>query len=191
MGAAAAGHELDHIAIAARDLDEGARWLRDLLGVEAEAGGRHPLMGTHNLLLSLGPREYLEIIAIDPDAPPPARRRWFGLDGFDGPPRLAGWVVRARPLTAPAGTTIAEASRGDLRWRITLPEAGQMPDEGAQPILIDWHGGAHPCDRLADRGLRLAGLCLPLDRMPLADPRLSRDPRFGAIIATPGGPVRL
>ena len=36
------------------------------LGATPAPGGHHPLMGTHNQLLSLGPGEYLEVIAIDP-----------------------------------------------------------------------------------------------------------------------------
>ncbi|SNR56964.1 VOC family protein [Paracoccus sediminis] len=180
----------DHIAIAARSLDEGAAWLTDRLGIAPEPGGKHPAMGTHNLLLSLGPGEYLELIAVDPDAPDTSRARWFGLDRFDGPPRLAGWVMRQSPLDPPVGTSIAAASRGDLRWRITLPDSGQMPQDGAQPMRIDWGSGAHPSDRLPDRGLRLSGLTLPLDRMPLDDPRL-RQGGFGARIATPAGEVAL
>lgn len=181
---------LDHIAIAARTLDEGAAWLRDRLGVDLQPGGKHPLLGTHNRLLSLGPGEYLELIAIDPDAPTPDRPRWFGLDGFDGPPRLAGWVIREDPLTAPAGTTITEASRGDLRWRITLPDAGQMSQDGAQPMRIDWGDGPHPSDRLPDAGLRLVVMTLPLTQMPIDDPRLSQGP-FGLRINTPKAEVLL
>lgn len=179
----------DHIAIAARSLDEGAAWLADRLGVAPEPGGKHPLMGTHNLLLSLGSGEYLELIAVDPDAPDPARPRWFGLDGFDGPPRLAGWVMRQSPLQPIPGTTVSQASRGDLRWQITLPDAGQMPQDGVQPMRIDWGGGAHPSDRLPDRGLRLTRLTLPLDRMPLDDPRIVPGAAFAAVIATPDGEV--
>lgn len=166
----------DHLAVAAGSLREGAAWLRDRLGVAPEPGGRHPSMGTHNMLLSLGPGEYLELIAIDPDAPAPNRPRWFGLDRFEGPPRIAGWVIRQSPLLAPEGTRIAEASRGDLRWRITLPDSGQMAGEGAAPMRIDWGEGAHPSDRLPDHGLRLRGLTLhtqaPLS-VPLADPRIA------------------
>lgn len=181
----------DHVAIAARSLDEGATWLADRLGVAPEPGGRHPLMGTHNLLWSLGPGEYLELIAIDPDAPTPGRPRWFGLDGFDGPPRLAGWAMRQSPLTAPPGTTLSTASRGDLSWRITIPDSGRMPEGGARPMGIDWGAGPHPSDRLADRGLRLARLILPLSEMPLADPRVRGGDRFAAVIATPRGEVAL
>jgi hypothetical protein len=65
---------LDHLVVAARTLDEGAAWCADTLGVAPEAGGRHALMGTHNRVLSIAgpgwPRGYLEIIAIDPEAPP-------------------------------------------------------------------------------------------------------------------------
>lgn len=181
----------DHIAIAARTLDEGAAWLTERLGIAPEPGGRHPMMGTHNRLLSLGPGEYLELIAVDPDALPPGRARWFGLGSFDGSPRLAGWVMRQSPLRAPPGTTVAEASRGDLRWRITLPDAGQMPQGGAQPMRIDWGGGAHPSDRLTDHGLWLSGLTLPIDPVPLGDPRIGSGSSFTARIGTPHGEVFL
>ncbi|ODT58815.1 MULTISPECIES: VOC family protein [Paracoccus] len=159
----------DHVAIAARTLDEGAAWLR-ARGLHPEPGGRHPGLGTHNMLLSLGPGEYLELIARDPgqDGPP----RWFGLDGFDGPPRVAGWVARMSPLTPPPGTQVAQARRGDLAWTITLPDAGQMPRGGAQPMRIDWGQGPHPSDRLPDRGVRLSRLTLPLEALALDDRRL-------------------
>jgi Glyoxalase-like domain len=41
-------------------------------------------MGTHNRVIAISsesfPDCYVEVIAIDPDAPAPGRRRWFGLD---------------------------------------------------------------------------------------------------------------
>lgn len=181
----------DHIAIAARTLDEGAAWLAERLGVAPQPGGKHPLMGTHNMLLSLGPAEYLELIAIDPDAPAPDRPRWFGLDRLTGPPRLAGWVMRQSPLAAPPGIRVSTASRGDLRWRITLPDSGQMPHDGAEPMRIDWGDGAHPADLLPDYGLRLARLTLRLDGIPLDDPRIVTGPFFRAVIATPRGEAAL
>ena len=160
---------LDHLAIAARTLEEGAAWL-GARGLTLEPGGRHPGLGTHNRLMSLGPGEYLELIAPDPDQD--VQPGWFGLAGFDGPPRIAGWVARLSPLVAPPGTRIAQARRGDLSWRITLPEAGQMPRDGAEPMRIDWGQGPHPADRLPDRGVRLTRLTLPLEALALDDRRV-------------------
>ncbi len=43
-------------------------------------GGQHPRMGTHNLLISLGPASFLEVIVNDPDASTPAEPRWDDLE---------------------------------------------------------------------------------------------------------------
>src|SRR5215470_10379480 len=92
--------EFDHVIIGCRDLDQGAAWLAGLLGVEAQAGGKHPLMGTHNRLVRLGEGGFIELIAIDPEASPPARPRWFNLDSpevqarLSESPLLLTWVVR-------------------------------------------------------------------------------------------------
>src|SRR5215212_6108427 len=94
---------LDHLVVACRSLDEGRGWCETTFGVAPQAGGRHSLMGTHNLLLSVSserhPGAYLELIAIDPDAPPPAQPRWFDLDDASlqaaiATPRLVHWVAR-------------------------------------------------------------------------------------------------
>ena len=88
-------------------------------------------------------------------------------------------------------TSPSTASRGDLSWQITIPDRGQMPDGGAHPMCIDWGGGPYPSDRLTDHGLRLSRLILPVDRMPLADPRIRPGKTFSAVIATPRGEVVL
>lgn len=157
---------LDHLAIAARTLEEGCAFVEALLGVPLEPGGQHPLMGTHNRLLSLGPEAYLEVIAIDPDAPKPPHARWFALDGFAGTPALRAWVVQVDDLAtalirAPQGTGPAtDLARGDLRWRMAIPVDGQLPFKGLSPALISWIGAAHPAQRLPDRGVRLQSLTL-------------------------------
>ena len=74
---------LDHLVVVCRDLAQGAAWLRERTGVEPQPGGKHKLMGSHNALLRLGARTYLELLAIDPAAAQPARPRWFGLDAPD------------------------------------------------------------------------------------------------------------
>ncbi|WP_424975447.1 VOC family protein [Dinoroseobacter sp. S124A] len=150
----------DHIAIAATRLEDGVAWLEERLGVALAPGGQHPAMGTHNRLLSLGPDLYLEVIAIDPDAAPPGRARWFGLDRFEGPPRLQSWIVAAPPgmaRPAYAGPPVA-LSRGDLRWSFTVLDTGALPFDGVGPPIITWEKGGHPTEKLADCGVRLTGL---------------------------------
>lgn len=168
---------LDHIVIACEDLDRDAAILGDLLGHPLDPGGRHPLMGTHNRLLNLGGLEYLELIAIDPAAPRPGRPRWYGLDRFQGPPRIVGWIARDDSFVAPPRTTVIEMSRGNLQWQFTLPDDGEMPGHGTQPLLIRWAGGVHPCHSLPNHGFRLLALQMatpepqPLRR--ISDPRIT------------------
>ena len=163
---------LDHLIVAARDLDEGAAYLRERLGVDMVPGGKHATMGTHNRVLSLGPGVYLEVIAIDPDAPAPASPRWMALDAagmralLDRGPALIHWVERTDDLEGEArglGTTfeIRSFERGPYRWRMALPRDGSLPGRGLQPTLIQWEG-MHPADRLPDAGCRLVSPGGPL-----------------------------
>lgn len=161
---------LDHLVVAARTLEEGARWLEERLGVAPVAGGRHGAMGTHNALVGLGGGAYLEIIAVDPHAPPPGRPRWFGLDTDDLAARLARgpglvhWVARTDAIDAArarhpelVGDVLA-LDRGEYRWRIGVPADGGLPAGGAFPTLIQWEGGLHPAPRLPEAHVRLGRL---------------------------------
>lgn len=152
--------QLDHLVIAARTLGEGIGQVSRRLGVEPVAGGRHAFMGTHNALLSLGPLCFLEVIAVDPDAPAPDCPRWFGLDDFQGPPRLVHWVARTGKIDrfCPADHRVVAMARGEFRWRFALALDGRLPLNGAVPALIQWQDGSHPCNRLPDHGLRLRRL---------------------------------
>lgn len=199
---------LDHLAVACCGLAEGVAAVEAALGVPLAPGGEHATMGTHNRLLSLGPEEYLEVIAINPDAPPPGHPRWFDLDRFAGAPRLANWICRTEDLAgclgqSPGAGLPMELARGDLRWSMAVPESGILPFDNRFPALIQWHGTAHPAARLPDRGVRLVALEIahpdaPGLRAALAplvdDPRLSI--RSGATamhatFATPAGERRL
>ncbi len=154
----------DHFAVAAGTLAEGTDWAEAALGLPLAGGGEHPLMGTHNRLLSLGAGEYMEVIAVNPAAPPPGRRRWFDLDRFTGAPRITNWILRCDDLDAalalaPPGTgTPIDFQRGDLRWRMAVPDDGILPFDGAFPALIEWQGDRHATDLLPPSACALAGL---------------------------------
>ena len=196
---------LDHLAVSAMTLEEGVAHVEAALGVALAPGGQHPLMATHNRLLGLGD-VYLEVIAADPAAPPPARPRWFDLDRFSGTPRLTNWIAACDDLEAelaqgPDGVGLPVAlARGDLRWKMAVPPTGRLPFDDAFPALIRWDGTQHPAGLLPDAGVRLlrleiahpqaADLRAALDGR-LADPRVvivaGPEKAMQASFATPGG----
>lgn len=201
---------LDHIAVSAEALGPGTQDVEAALGGPLQPGGAHAAMGTHNTLLSLGPSEYLEVIAIDPDAPGPAQPRWFDLDNFRGATRVTTWICRCDDLesalrAAPRGSgTPWSLRRGDLRWRMAVPDDGRLPFGGLFPALIEWAGPIHPAPLLTDTGVRLTALCLispDAERLRAALAPLIADdriviaagdaPRIEVTLGTPGGDVTL
>jgi hypothetical protein len=207
---------LDHLVLAATTLADGIDYLSEVLGVTPTMGGRHDAMGTHNALLRLGERCYLEVIAIDPDGAKPARPRWFDLDSVAlqaelvERPRLVHWVARTSDIAAatarcpvPLGPVHAMA-RGEYRWRITIPDDGTRPGRGVVPTLIQWDVPQHPADGLPKSGVTLAHLAAshpePADvRAALAALGLrealavtyDRETRLAAMLRTPRGIVTL
>lgn len=154
----------DHIAVGATTLDEGAAYIQETLGIVVPAGGKHPRMGTHNLLMSLGPTSFLEVIAIDPDATSPMTPRWYNLDRFQGPPRILTWVVGTDSihreiyrLNGLAGEA-TQVSRGNLTWDISVPSDGSMPLDGAFPTLLQWPRGTHVAASMGGRGCSIKSL---------------------------------
>lgn len=152
--------QIDHIVVVAPSLFTGAALVEQSLGVPPGPGRKHPHMGTHNLLLSLGPSVYLEVVAIDPDAPPVARPRWFGLDDVPAQfaARLAAWVANTDDIhthTSPDFGVVEQMEREGLTWQMTSTADGNPPLSGAAPLLIQRATNFHPASRLPDVGLRL------------------------------------
>jgi hypothetical protein len=204
VNAPVGGCAVDHLVVAARTLDEGVAWCEATLGITPTAGGQHPLMGTHNRVFAIGseayPNAYFEIIAIDPDAPPPGRARWFALDETDlsAGPRLVHWVARSTQLDmhrwglitvghAPGNPLAAsrETPQGLLSWQILVRDDGRLECGGALPTLIQWQG-RHPAEALPPSGLVLKSLALA--GVPARSATVLRL-RGVAVSSAPGTPI--
>lgn len=203
---------LDHLVVAAATLEQGEDYFEARLGVRPLRGGKHVAMGTHNSLLKLGEKTYLEVIAVDPEGVAPGRARWFGLDAAalrtEAQPRLIHCVARTddifaarRACTVDCGEVHA-MTRGAFEWRITIPADGHLPGGGLLPTLIQWADERHPADAMPDAGVRLVALAGAHPepnaiRSALAALSLSETikvtfavtPRLAAMLQTTRGPV--
>lgn len=168
------GNSIDHIIWACPDLESGIDQFEEMSGVRAVAGGKHPKLGTHNALMHLGNRSYLEIVAPDPDhdggpwsrslqqLTKPILLHWViarsklgdytkGLSGLIGSDNEVSSIARHHPTL------------GELSWEILL-----LPqhDYGCLvPFLIDWGDSTHPTELLEQqctlRNVRISTPDLP------------------------------
>ncbi len=157
--------ELDHVLVAAADLDAVAAELERRTGLASLAGGRHPAWGTANRIVPLG-ATYLELIAVvEPEvAAATTVGRWAGRTGSGRP---MGWVLRTDDIEAICGrfglTAVAGSRRTPdgrtLRWRTAgIDEAAEEP---SLPFFIEWGPGT------TSPGAAAAGHAV-------ADPRIER-----------------
>ncbi len=161
--------QIDHLVVHAATLEQGVAWCESMLGITPGPGGEHPLMGTHNRVFSVGNGAYAEIIAINPAAPRPTHPRWFGMDDAQRlqqvavEPRLVHFVVSVPNLeealkACPYDMGAAlQASRGELRWQISVRPDGALHEGGLIPTLIGW-GELHPTTHMPGSGLLLTGI---------------------------------
>ncbi len=159
---------VDHLVYATPDLTRGMEEIEKVLGVRATPGGQHPGRGTRNALIALGPTAYLEILAPDPDQPPPKEPRIFGLDSLEES-RLVAWYIKGssiqslREHAVGKGVPYGEVKSGSRRrpdgvqlsWQFTDP--GKPVGGGIVPFIIDWGRSPHPASTAA-KGASLAGL---------------------------------
>ena len=159
--------QIDHLVYATADLDAAIERFERDLGVRPALGGRHPEFGTHNALLGLGGRTYLEALAPDPGAAQPATPGTFGLADENKADLLAAWAVacddieeavaRARARGFDPGDPISAErvdDRGNrLTWQLTI----NFLAGGPMPFLIAWGQTPHP-SQSAPAGLVLEHL---------------------------------
>lgn len=154
-----AARSLDHLLIGAATIESGIAWLEERTGIRAVKGGSHPGLGTWNALASLGPRQYVEIIAPDPGQPGVETFYVPGLRAFPSP-RVAAWAAAAVDLTARFGSALpSDFSCGPVRqgarmrpdgtrlaWTLAFPRHAERGTfDGALPFFIEWESpDQHP-----------------------------------------------
>lgn len=153
----------DHLVVGIRSLAEGIGQFKRLIGVEAAVGGTHPGRGTENALVSLGPAEYLEIIAPRGEARlSDADAKLRELDRLT----IVTWAVAvdnaddARETLKAAGIATTVPQQGSritpagerLDWEVFKLSDAKI--EGA-PFFIEWSNVAsHPSATAPSGGVR-------------------------------------
>lgn len=201
---------MDHLVFGVPDLGQGIELVERMTGVRAQFGGKHPGRGTHNALLSLGNRQYLEIIAVDPEQPSTTEVLFAGLRELKEA-RFIGWAVAVPDVGEVAGRAKAvgvatvgpldgsrrQADGSMLAWQ-TLRLASGLE---LAPFFIAWGKTAHPSDSTPG-GCRLLSFAIEHPRAEElrallaslgteADVRPGATPRLIARLATPKGEVEL
>jgi hypothetical protein len=205
---------LDHIMWACTDLEAGSRRFESLTGVRPRFGGVHASGLTHNALVRIGPRCYLEILA--PTGPSSADDdAWCRIARAAREPQIVTYCQRsARPLTDLAASARAHGFRDsvvagngrrtpegvDLRWQWVAPKADEFGL--AFPFFIDWLDSPHPAEMLADTGVSLREWAVQHPQAPrlrtvlaeLGSPteaQTAEHAAFRLVLETPRGAVSL
>ena len=167
--------EIDHLLLGVPELGAGVQWIQDEFNIAAGEGGRHLGVGTHNALVALGGRTYLEVIAPDPEQLVPKAALPYGL-GTLSAPRLINWAVRVPDMDTWASKLHALGIPTQLRARNRVNPDGRqlvwrtaaMPATtfvngadltGLIPFAIDWQDTVHPSET-APAGIVLESLSL-------------------------------
>ncbi|WMS42877.1 VOC family protein [Acuticoccus sp. MNP-M23] len=205
--------KLDHLIVIAPSLGEGVTHVRKCLDIDVPFESHQADMATHNLRLQLGSSAYLEIVALDPKAAPPGRRRWFGLDNEDNVRadwnkgrRLRSWVARSNRIAsalAAHGSVLGAEVRLPAKaptFAITIPDDGSLPLDGAAPTLVDYRGDPPSMTHIPDLRARLRSFTLEhpdpdtiaalyRDLLIENPPKIikAEEVRYRALIETPAG----
>ena len=202
--------EFDHLVLATQNLEEAKKRFCESTTIEPSDGGAHPGLGTHNALVSFGNRQYLEILAPDPEQTGSSASR------FSFPPagqeQIFHWAIRSSDLPAIAeratavglepppifSASRAQPGEGTLEW--DLMGVGGHELAGIVPFFIDWKDTPHPSEKAPHVGtLESFSLSLPLAHplRALLDPKpsgvqlIKGDPEIEVHFASPRGTVHL
>jgi hypothetical protein len=158
---------LDHIIWAAADLAHATQRFESLTGIRPQYGGRHASGLTHNALVALSARCYLEILAPTGDDAS-HDDEWSRFARAAHEPRLLTYCMRSplplhelAPLAAAEGCSLGlVAANGRttpdgvaLSWQWLAPK--QQSFGRAFPFFIDWQDSPHPAESFAASAIRL------------------------------------
>src|SRR3989442_12102326 len=149
---------VDHILLPVADLDAGAQRLYEQYGLRGIPGGRHPKVGTANVIVPLG-LQYLELIAVvDQEEAASSRLGARVAQALREGRTFVAWALRTQDLDAGRASLqaaggepppIAEGSRKRpdgqvLSWR--TQDVGTGAEPSAIPFVIEWRipDGLHP-----------------------------------------------
>ncbi|MBV8508681.1 MAG: VOC family protein [Xanthobacteraceae bacterium] len=210
-------HPLDHIMLAAPDLEAAVADFEQRTGVRPSEGGRHPGQGSRNVLATLGNGCYLEIIG--PDLTQDRTNNLGEVLSRLTAPTLLKFAVGTRDIEAvhqrasklglwPVASSGARTNgpfamsrtlpTGEvLKWRLLL--LGSAPYEGYVPFFIQWDSEPHPSQTAAS-GCTLerfwvehpdaAGLAKLYSELQVAvDVVPASQPRLNLALQTPKGRV--
>ena len=147
--------KIDHIVYAVANLQRSMEKFTEATGLKVFMGGEHPDWGTHNALVRIGEKTYLEFMAKKKGSEPVHAQTWMGLDLLEED-KITRWALASENVEHDAKflkkyrddlSAIAIGSRAledgkMLNWLMTtvLPS----PEVEPAPFLIDWKKSQHP-----------------------------------------------
>ena len=144
-------HDLDHIVFGSFTLEEGTEFVENILQAKLSDIGYHKDMGTHNRVIRISERVYLEVIAIDPKISNLNNRKWFNLDNSNlqsklkKSPQIIGYVIENKNINITNyHDPFFETSRDIYKWQFAMPTFNnkildsEIIEAGIIPSLISW-----------------------------------------------------
>ena len=144
-------HSLDHIVFGSFTLDEGTKFVENILQAKLSEIGYHKDIGTHNRVIRISEKVYLEVIAIDPKTSKLNNRKWFNLDNsklqskLKKSPQVIGYVIENDNMNITKYyDPFFESSRDIYKWQFAMPTFKnnildcEIIEAGMIPSLISW-----------------------------------------------------
>jgi len=152
---------LDHVVYGVPDLKQAIQLFQEKAGISPVIAGKHPHLGTHNAVLSLGNLQYLEFIALDPEAPKMERKlpSWCAALLGLSKPKIMTWVVQTNmiekaveelnalgnfQINPPEAFSRVKADGTKISMKLAFKKDPPPPCDGLIPFLIDWGQSPHP-----------------------------------------------